>query len=520
MANFIDLKDRRVVPNWRSFGTTTVLGELNSFQIDRPYALLEPHIDEYVIDWQLNRNTIHAADLLSAAIVNNKKDNPVVKEAAVFILENKDKATFSQIDLAESIINKDMQIDIMSEFELININNINGLIDKEPIIKKIRGIKDTLSRYTYNPVLFVELSRYYSILGQEEKAVNSMKVALHLAPENRFVLRSATRLFLHYQEEDNDYAEYIHNILRTSPVTAYDPWLTSAEISVATVRDRSSRFIKKGIELINSKNIAPFNFTELASSIGTVELMHGSTKKSRDFFNKSLIRPNDNSLAQIEWATTTDNQLNIDTTGVKVEMDFEANALDNYRKENFDEALVSALRWFADMPFSKRPILFASNLASTVMKDQPKAIAFLSEGLKSHPNDPVLINNLAYSLALENKTEEAFEALSRLKGAHIASDTTKICLTATMGLAYFRQGFFDLGRQFYLDAIEETKHLNYRELNWIAILNYAREELLAGTEDINHIYPIFDKIPKDYSDIEIRALRKDVEDLLEARREQ
>jgi len=518
LANFIDLKDRRVVPNWRSFGTTTILGELNSFQIDRPYALLEPHIDEYIIDWKLNKTTIHAADLLSAAIVNNKKEDSAVTEAALFILNNPEKATFSQIDLAKSIINRKDEIDILSEFEQINLNNIDGLIDRGPIVEKIRSLKYSLNQYAYNPIQLVELSRYYSILGQENKAIMAMRIALHLAPDNRFVLRSATRLFLHYQTEENNYIEFIHDILRNSAVTAYDPWLTSAEISVATVRDRNSKFIKKGIELINSKNIAPFNFTELASSIGTVELLNGSTKKSRDFFNKSLIRPNDNSLAQIEWATTADNQLNINTQGVKVEMDFEATALDNYRKENFNEALVSALRWFADMPFSKRPILFASNLASTVMKDQPKAIAFLSEGLKSHPNDPILINNLAYSLALENKTKEAFEALDRLKGAHINSDTTRICLTATMGLAYFRQGFSDLGRKYYLDAIEETKHLNYRELNWVAILNYAREELLADTDEVEHIYAIIDKIPKNYSDIEIRTLRNDVEDLLEARR--
>ncbi len=517
MANILSLKDRRVVPNWRDFGTTIVLGELNSFQSGRTYVLPDYNIDEYAIDWRLNNDVIHATDLLSAAVVNDKKDDSNVMEAAQFVLDNIDKATFSQRNLAKSIIDKH-ETDVLTGFSEVNLDNISGLIEEKSIINKIKGLKDNLNRYHTNPILFVELSRYYSILGQEQKAIMAMKIALHLAPDNRFILRSATRLFLHYRTNNNNYAEFIHNILRNNSITHYDPWLTSAEISIATVRDRNSKFIKRGIELIHSNNVSPFSFTELASGIGTIELSTGSTKKSRDLFNKALISPNDNSLAQIEWATTTERQLNVDTKGIRVDMDFEACALDNYRNEQFDNALVSALRWFADMPFSKRPILFASNLASTVMKNQPVAIAFLKEGLKSHPFDPALINNLAYALSLENKPMEALAELSKIKGSMVLDDSTRICLTATKGIANFRNGNIEEGRYFYLLAIEETIRHNFPALNRIATLNYVREELLANTNEVDSAISILNKMPDNPSDIDTQALKKDIEALLDSRK--
>ena len=62
--------------------------------------------------------------------------------------------------------------------------------------------------------------------------------------------------------------------------------------------------------------------SELASSIGTVELLYGSNKKSRELFKKSLISPNDNTLAQVEWAATKDKNLDVDASGFNVEMNF------------------------------------------------------------------------------------------------------------------------------------------------------------------------------------------------------
>lgn len=513
MANLFEHKDRRVIPNWRSFGKTTSLGELNSFQVDRIFSTQQSSIEEYIIDWNLNNTITHAADLLSAAIVNNKKNDKSVIEAASFIFENQNKASFSQISLASVILKKKEETDLANLFTEVTLDKLPDLITSEPIRNKIKDTKELLRRYPTNAILLVELARYYSILGQELNAISSMKKALHLAPTNRFVLRCATRLFVHYDDEINGHLDYIHRILRNSPMTIIDPWLTSAEISISTIKGRTSKLIKRGIELINSKNVSPFNFTELASSIGTVELLYGGAKKSREFFNKSLISPNDNSLAQIEWASTKDKALDIDPSLFGVKMNFEALALDNFQNRDYNTALDNAAKWFIDMPFSKRPIMFGSNLASTILKDQQKAISFLNAGLISHPNDPQLINNLAYSLALDNKPKDAFLQLDKIRNEESYDDITRICLTATRGLSYFRSGFIDTGRKLYLEAIEQTKQIKNRELNWIAILNYAREEINLKSEYVEPIMEVVAKIPDNTKDYEISVLKRDVVDL-------
>jgi tetratricopeptide (TPR) repeat protein len=510
VANLFDNKDRRVVPNWRSFGKTTVLGELNSIYDGKTIPSLESSIDDYVIDWRINKTVIHAADLLSAALVNNHRENKFVTDAAEFILNNKDKATMSQIDLAKLILKKAPARDLNSLFTEVNLDSLPKLVNPILIRERVKETRSLLRLYPRNPILLVELSRYYSILGQEEQSIKAMKNALFLAPNNRFVLRCATRLFAHFDHKNNDYLSFIHGTLKKSPLTGIDPWLTSAEISVATILNKTSRFIKKGIELINSKNIAPLNFTELASSIGTVELLNGSLRKGRAYFNKSLISPNDNSLAQLEWASTMDKGLDINTENFDVKMNFEAMALDSLHNNEFEVALDQAAKWFIDMPFSKRPIMFGSHLASSILKDQKKSISFLKAGLIGHPNDPQIINNLAYSYAIEDQTNEAFEELNKVKNEYITDDATQICLTATKGLAYFRSGFIDLGRDLYLEAIELTKKIGDPDLNRVAILNYAREEIRIKSPQAESIMEVVALIPDDAKEIEIRILKQDV----------
>jgi tetratricopeptide (TPR) repeat protein len=513
LANLFEHKDRRVIPNWRSFGNTVVLGELNSFQNQRETPIIQTTIDEYIIDWRVNRTIIHASDLVSSAVVNNFKNSPDVHEAAKFILDNKQKATLSQVSIAESIFEIKTE-DINYEFKSIENNSL--LLNTTPLFTIINDIKEQLKRYSNNPILYVELARYYSILGQENKAISAMKSAIYLAPTNRFVLRSATRLFAHYHNDFNGYLNYMHSILMKNQMTNRDPWLMSAEISIATVLNKTSKFMKKGINMIESKSFSPFNLTELASSLGTVELLQGTRKKSKSFFNVALLNPNDNSLAQMEWASSKDIHLDIDTSAFDVKLNYEALALENYHKNNYVEAVENSINWFKDMPFSRRPIMFGASLASSFLKDHKKAISILKAGLISNPNDPQIINNMAYSYALSNNPNEAIDILNTLRYSEPLDDMTQICLLATRGLTFFRLNQPEIGRSLYLEAISESRINNYPQLNWIAILNYTREELLSGSNNyIEHLIGEVGKIPIRTKDVELSMLKDEVLNLYE-----
>lgn len=509
MASFLEDKNRRVIPNWRSFNKTSHLGELDSFNNSFKIAREDLSILDYIESWQRNKELIYASDLLSAALVNNLVDNIEVRNAANFILKNQANATLSQIKLATRILESKKEINFTNDFLNINSDTLLEITNPDVIKERVRTFRSLIKKYPGNSIYHVELSRNYAVLNYKDKAINAMRIALHLSPNNRFVLRSAVRLFAHFDE-----LEIAHDLLRVRSITNHDPWLTSAEISLATARNRSSKFIKKGIELINSKNINSFSFSELASSIGTVELLNGSHSKSRDFFNKALINPNDNSLAQVEWASNKDSLIEVDPSKFSVQLNFEALTLDSFHKSKYDEALNNAAKWFVDMPFSKRPITFASNLASTVMKEHKKAISFLDAGLKNHPHDPILLNNIAYSLSLDNKPKDALEHLDKISKSEVLTDSTEVCILATRGLAYFRMGKPEIGREYYLKAIEATKDKNLKDLNFVAILNYVREEIRYNPIELNDFIELANKVPIQEDDIDLKYLKKDIDDEL------
>ncbi len=507
MANVLEDRERHVIPNWRSFGKTTILGELNSLETENSTPIVDFAIDEYIIDFELNKTLVYASELLSAAIINNKLDNKYILQASKFILDRKEQATPSQVLLAEKMITASLHKDRL-ELSVLD-KKLSGFSSKS-FYQQIKDLKQLLNKYPHNAILLVELSRCYSNIGEEKKSIQSMKIAMHLANDNRFVLRSATRLFAHFHTEENENLDYIQKVLAKNSLTKYDPWLMSAEISISTMMEKNSKFIKKGIDLINSKNISPFNITELSSSIATVELINGSHKKSRKLFKEALIDPNGNSLAQIEWASTKDKQILIEASKFDVKTNFEALALKNYSENKYNDALSNTIDWFTDQPFSIQSVIFGSNLASTVVQNQQKSIELLKAGLVSHPNHPTLINNLAYALALDNKPNEALVEINKVKSSKI-DETTKICLKATKGLALFRLGSAMEGRKLYLESIQESKDNNYQNLNWTAILNYVREEINVGTDDLDGIMDIVtNKIPKNSTDIGIKVLRSDV----------
>lgn len=507
MANFFEIKDRRVIPNWRSFRKTVMLGELDVPYTPSSSQAISLSIDSYVEDFIANRTIAHAGDLISAAVVNGFEKNVTAIDAAKFILGKPNETTRSQLSLAERIVNGNASKEKAFNLDKISLDEFSFYVNPEKVWEKIRLLKLAANQFQFNPIIWVELSRYYSIIGQQKQAIHNMKVALQLASENRFVLRSAARLFAHYDDLD-----FSHEILRKSRLTNFDPWLTSAEISLATLRGRTSRFIKRGAEMVSSKGFSLFSITELASSLGTVEMINGSRKKSREFFQIALQAPNDNSLAQVEWASNKDHTLDINPTNFQVKHNFEAQALDNFNKEKFDDALANTFRWFLDMPFSKRPVMFGSYIAST-MDNQETSRDFLKAGLISHPNDPQLLNNIIYSLALDNKITEAMEFMQKIPSLTQMEKSTQICITATRGLLYFRTGFHEEGRQLYLQAIQAAKDEKSQYFNWLAFLNYAREELLIKSVKVEEIMETVLLLKDDNASLDIRKLRNEVIDL-------
>src|SRR5262249_48123801 len=153
-----------------------------------------------------------------------------------------------------------------------------------------------------------------------------------------------------------------------------------------------------GRKLLNLGNHSPFDVTELASALATVELTNGKNRAARDLFRHSLLEPNENSLAQAEWASDKVRGLDVSVEDYAVAGKYEAAGGDYFNKGAWDLALANSRGWLYDQPFSSRPAMFASYLAISVLERISEGINILNESLKANPKHPILLNNLAFGL--------------------------------------------------------------------------------------------------------------------------
>lgn len=503
MTSFKEEETRNVVPNWRDYNKTARLGEFGGTStIIQPLELFP--IDEYVVAWKNNKSVSYAGDLISAAILNGHQANPDAIEAARFVVAHQDEATRVLLRTALSLIATPEDKAIAAQLSVPQ--KIERIKNQEDVVRQeIKLLKRSRDYCCYNPIAYCELARCYVTLGQFEKAKDAIEVALHLAPAHRYVCRSAARFFLHIHDEDR-----ARSVIAKNPALLKDPWLLASEIAINTLMDRTSRNIKKGTELITSRNYSPFSISELSSAIGSVEMINGNKKKCRSYFKTALVNPNDNSLAQAQFLLSKNSDLSFEFgKNLSLPNAFEAEALSAYITDDFSKSLVTAVDWIEDMPFTRRPVQFAANVAYSFLKEYDMAIDILDLGLKANPNNPVLLNNKAYACALGGRADDAERVIAEAKKLQQVSTDARVCLTATEGLTEYRKGNVETGRSLYQKAIEMAKEsFSDPRLVNTAILNFLREEAHSGEVFDSEVIESVEKIPNDCK--ETLQLKEDI----------
>lgn len=124
-----------------------------------------------------------------------------------------------------------------------------------------------------NAYAWVDLARLYTILGQTSSADRAIRIAISLAPEDRFVLRSAARYFVHMDDPQAP-----QRLLNGARATRGDPWLIAAEVSVSQVAKRRSLTASIGQRGLDHSQWAPRSSSELAGALGTLLLEDGATQ--------------------------------------------------------------------------------------------------------------------------------------------------------------------------------------------------------------------------------------------------
>jgi tetratricopeptide (TPR) repeat protein len=459
--------NRKVIPRWRDFVTTVALGELSSTSSKEvsPNIELEPLVSQKYQDWRSAKTVWHAADLLSCAVVAGKAAS--FRDVAEFLVGERPNAPRTLIDLAERILRP-------------NVVPITDIVVGSPqdIHEQIHFLRRRLDDEPRNSIAWTDLSRLYTSVGQWEQAARAMRVAWSLSPTNRFVLRSAGRLFLHLKEPS-----VALRMLRTEPsVIMRDPWLVAAEIAISSAAQAPSAFAKRGLKLAENDGFSHFARTELRSALGTLSAETGNIRRARQLFRVALHSPNENSLAQVQWADKHVGGIGISQQQLQVPRSFEASGYFNFQRQLWEASLSNALNWMKDQPFSTRPAIFSSYISSSVLERYADSEKILLRALAANPGNPMLLNNLAFARASSGRVLEAAEALQSVNVDQVEGPSV-ITLLATNGLVLMRSGELSTGRRFYRDALDRATKLGYQRYRSLAMVYLAREEIHARTSE-------------------------------------
>ena len=497
---FIQKTNRKIIPRWRDFLTTAALGELASEQSPQGMSRFngEKPLEEIRKAWTSNRTLWHALDLIGAAFVLDQSNDVDVKEAAAFILGNSSICPDPGLSIARRVLEPETDRLVVSDAEDLTKGQIQGGIHE----RRIR-----LQTEPRNSILWIDLARLYTIAGEREKAEKAIEVACSQSPDNRFVLRSAARFFLHIGE-----SERALKLLRKSDAVFFDPWLIAAEIGISLFAGAPPRSVKPAKRLLEGDGISPFMATELASAFGTLELENGRNRLAKRLFQRSLTAPTENSLAQAEWATNQITGLEVNVSSAPdTPRTYEAKALHGFTHGNWDFVLENSLSWLRDQPFSSRPAGLASYVYSTMFDMHEKAESILRSSLVTNPGDRLLTNNLAFALINQGKTAEAEQLLGTVD-PKARDDETAITLCATMGLLSFRKGEFQNGVRLYRETMELARHLSQTRYEALAALYLAREAILAKLPDSKEIVEEASEIAGREKDADVAFVRSRVLD--------
>jgi tetratricopeptide (TPR) repeat protein len=430
--------NRQAVPRCLPYETACSLGLLRASRKKEEILKHEVKGSDATREWTENPRIATAVDLVAEALIVKDFQSIDAIAAAKFIIEKAPLSSTLIRQLASHFL--ETPISIWKEQDKIPDVDVG---------KDIARLRSSVRYYILNPIAWSNLSLGYATIGQNDKARKAMIVALNLAPKNRYILRSASRCFLHLGEPDRGLA-----ILDKSGLCALDPWIASAEIAISQSVGLKSKCVGKAKDLIENDNFSPFSRSELALGIGTLELKSGAIRKAKKIIRNALIDPTENALAQTEWAASTFKINFDDLVGLRTTVlaSYEATAVYSYYNKAFKESLKASEKWGKFQFLSDRPIIQSKFISSSMLNNDLGAINIFNNAFPAQKESPLVINNYAFALARVGRTEEAKEALKRAV-RYEASREDKLTITATIGLICFREGYAEEGREFYANAV-------------------------------------------------------------------
>jgi Flp pilus assembly protein TadD len=403
-----------------------------------------------------------AGDLLSAAVTMGDRRPEILKIA-------EDVETKTDWPLQQRMSRNIWAGEANRETKRFAVQTIDGG-------QRVRELRRALALHPRNAFGWVDLALEHLVLGFPEKSRKAMGIALSLAPSHRFVLRSASALFVELGELDRALA-----VLQQGTKSKSDPWLVAPQVAIADLA-RMKQTLGRAAEHVLDADHPPMHLAELRAAFGTVQMSAGSSRRGRQLLRRILQAPTENALAQIEWS---DHRID-ESDPILGEMPggvpraFEALALRASFEAKWNAGLEYSEQWRRDQPFRVEPYIQGSFCACEA-EEWELAESFSRSGLALHRNNPYLLNNRAFAQIGRGHLGDA--AMTLLHARRSSSGVgERLARVATEALWLFRIGENEEGRDRYNAAIRifTRKHLVDDAAR--AALMLAQEEICAGSE--------------------------------------
>ena len=485
MSILYNKEDRQVIPRLRTFDLTMSTGELSSPETSHNLTNSSLYHLKLRDKWLQNKTIIIARKLYSSAMILGIENQ--YTEVGDFILKNGNEK------------------DRITEF-------IKSKLDFNPIIKnefdnriEIQNLKENLKENPKNPILWSELSRFYLLENQSDKAVKCAEISISLDKDNRYVLRTMSSLFNQLGD-----TERALKTIRLSGYHKLDPWLLSADLAFSNLLKRKSKLIDHSIKVLNSYKDKPNYITELLSSVGAYEFKHGSIKKVNKYLIASLIEPTDNSLAQALWLSDKNivNQYSWNDGIDNIKLNFEAKTLNFFNAEKFENAYLEAINWYNDEPYSMKALTIASYIDSVFLKKYEKSIKIMKKVLDKGFSDDLSVNNLIYMLLKSGNYTEA-EKYHQKYFPKLLEEANNPIYIATTGMLSFRLGRLEQGHKLYQEAINLARKTKHNKNLLRAMGNYLVESHL-----VNYSGEETEKIRKEFVEKASKSEESEIKQIL------
>lgn len=470
MQNSSTEETRNVIPRWRS--PVVMEGwELSSAQTHADVRPIRPEdYTDRLERWRKRGGAEAGNDIFAAGVALS--DKRMIWEGGMMLLADSDNL---EPRLIEAV-----QREITAQPDIWSVRTRRSILEQNDsyVRATIRMLKMRFSLYPRNPILALELSRHYCILGQYGKAERWLMISLSLAPENRVILRAAVQFY----DVVGDLAASLPFLWRADGLK-YDPLIQSAEVAATEISGKQSRTAAtlrrqlKGVKAVNRIR------SEAALALATLE--HNSGLPERTVFklvSAGLADPTENALAQAIWVGDQSQRtikerlpdLNVDESA------YEARAYLLFEKRNYELALSAGFMWSADQPFQAHPLAFICTCSAFYASDPYKGLAAADRIIQRHAMDFSAVNAalLTYSSCrIQAKAKAALAILARLAGSRVED----IFVDAGRGLVSYAEGDLSAAQTHYTTAIRAAGSMKRVDLAFRAAAFYILGETVNGS---------------------------------------